>query len=423
MSVCGESDPVSGVEAAIVGMDASLDRMAGVVAGDALDARACERTLAAVERQSRRLAGIRLRVLAAADRARVAQEAGFTGTEAWAARRTNTPRAAAARQVALAAELAEGCDATARALDDGFVSAGHAAVIVGATRDLPETVTSAQREVVERQLITDAEDLDPEQLRRRARRVLEAIEPDQDVVDAHENELVRTEEEAAREKCALTFHDNGDGTTSGHFTIPTLSAAILRKVIESMTAPRRLRLTPTQLHSAQEPTTFDWRHRRGLAFAELLEHLPTDHLHPKTAATVVVTFDEKLLREALKVAGLDTGQTITAGEARRLACNAGIIPAVLGTRSVALDLGRENRLFSESQRLAAHLHHDACAADGCERPYAWCELHHRQPWSLGGHTNLHDAVPLCHWHHQRIHDHHYRHTYQPDGTIRFRRRP
>ena len=169
--------------------------------------------------------------------------------------------------------------------------------------------------------------------------------------------------------------------------------------------------------------SFDWRQRRGIAFAQLLEHLPTDHLHPKTAATVVVTIDHRGLCEALKVAGLGTGESISAGQARRLACGAGLVPAVLGGRSVALDLGREARLFSQAQRIAAGLSHDTCAAAGCDRPFAWCELHHRQPWVAGGRTDLGNAVPLCHWHHQRIHDHHYLHTHLPDGTIRFRRRP
>ena len=81
----------------------------------------------------------------------------------------------------------------------------------------------------------------PDQLRRIARRAIEAVEPDQKIVDAHENELLRTEEQAAREKCSLTLHDNGDGTTTGHFTIPALAAAILGKVIDAMTAPRRMR--------------------------------------------------------------------------------------------------------------------------------------------------------------------------------------
>jgi hypothetical protein len=168
---------------------------------------------------------------------------------------------------------------------------------------------------------------------------------------------------------------------------------------------------------------FDWKHRRGLAFAQLLEHLPTDHLHTKTAATVVVTIDHTVLTGALKTARLDTGEQISAGEARRLACGAGILPAVLGGRSVALDLGRESRLFSEAQRIAVGLRYDTCAADGCQKPFAWTELHHRQPWSHGGRTNLADAIPLCHWHHQRIHDHTYDHQTLPDGSIRFHRRP
>ena len=136
----------------------------------------------------------------------------------------------------------------------------------------------------------------------------------------------------------------------------------------------------------------------------------------------MVTLDHHTLTGALKTAGLDTADTISAGEARRLACGAGLIPAVLGTASVALDLGRETRLFTQAQRIAAGLKHDTCAADGCDRPYAWTELHHRQPWSHGGSTDLDNAVPLCHWHHQRIHDHTYQHTWQPDGTVSFQRR-
>jgi hypothetical protein len=95
---------------------------------------------------------------------------------------------------------------------------------------------------------------------------------------------------------------------------------------------------------------------------------------------------------------------------------------VLGGRSEVLDLGRLKRLFSESQRVALGLRFKACAADGCERPFAWCELHHRRPWSQLGRTDLTDAVPLCHFHHQRIHDTGFVHATLPDGSVRFSRR-
>ena len=174
--------------------------------------------------------------------------------------------------------------------------------------------------MVEAHLVEKAARFSPDQLRRVARRAIEAVEPDQSVVDAHENEQVRTEEQAAQEKCSFTLHDNGDGTTTGHFTIPALAAAILGKIMDTMTAPRRMREPGSD--NGTPDRSFDWRHRRGLAFAELLEHLPTDHLHPKTAATVVVTIDHTVLAGALKAAHLDTDQTLSAGEARRLACNA-----------------------------------------------------------------------------------------------------
>ena len=138
---------------------------------------------------------------------------------------------------------------------------------------------------------------------------------------------------------------------------------------------------------------------------------------------MVVTIDHTTLTGALKTANLDTGHTISAGEARRLACNAGLLPAVLGGASVALDLGREHRLFTEPQRLATGLQHHTCAAQDCQRPFAWTELHHHQPWSHGGRTDLRNAVPLCHYHHQRIHDPDFEHHEQPDATIRFHRRP
>ena len=223
--------------------------------------------VADLDRAGRRLEALKLKILAAADHAGTARDAGFTGTDAWTARHTNTSRTTAAREVHLATELEHGHDTTAQALDAGLVSPAHAAVILHAADQLPAGVSDQQRATVEAVLVEQAQRLNPDQLRRLARRAVEEIEPDQAAVDTHENDLIRTEEATARDACSLTFHDNQDGTTTGHFTIPTLAAAILRKVVESMTAPRRMR--------ASEQPSHDWRHRRGLAFAELLEHLPT----------------------------------------------------------------------------------------------------------------------------------------------------
>jgi hypothetical protein len=373
-------------------------------------------------RAESRIASLKLTVLATAERTRTAQRVGAASTGQWAARLSRADGADTQRQVGLATGLTRRT-ATQRALGEGRISASHADVIVRADRDLPRHLTPEQRERVEVALLDKAETLSPSALRRAARRSLEAIEPDPAVVDAHEDDLVRSQEERAWERTRLTLHDNHDGTVVGHFTVPTLHGHLLRKLLETMTAPRRAALgaSRAQAGPTQGPDT-DWDHARGTAFCELLEHLPTDHLHSRTAATIVVTISEAVLRDRLAAAGLDTGESLSSGEARRLACNAGILPAVLGGRSEVLDLGRSRRLFSEAQRVATGLGFATCAADGCERPYAWCELHHRQPWSREGRSDLRDAVPLCHFHHRRIHDSGFVHSRLPDGRVRFSRR-
>ena len=120
---------------------------------------------------------------------------------------------------------------------------------------------------------------------------------------------------------------------------------------------------------------------------------------------------------------VDTGlHPDAAADARRLACGAGLVPAVTGGASQPLDLGRGKRLFTETQRVALALRHSTCSADGCDRPYAWCELHHHDPWSHGGTTELANAVPLCGFHHRRIHDPRYHHRRTPGGALTFHRR-
>ncbi|KQT92079.1 hypothetical protein ASG49_08910 [Marmoricola sp. Leaf446] len=370
--------------------------------------------LQGVERAQRRLAAVRLKVLGAAEAQQTAAARGLPTTAAWAARESRTSTVDAARETRLAVALgAEPHGDTARALEAGDVSTAHAAVITAALATLPGRLTTDQRAACERRLVVDAQRYSPDQLRRHARRVLAEVEPDQQAVDAEEDAQVAAEEDRAYAATALSFHDNGDGTVTGRFTLPHLQAAMLKKAVEALAAPRRVRGTE---HTSPE-------HARGIALATLLEHLPTEHLTGTTSAQVVVTMDVTLLRGALRTAGLDTDQPISAGQARRLACNAHLLPAVwgktLGGASRVLDLGRSSRLFNDTQRTAVAAVHRHCAADGCDRPTAWCELHHRTAWSTGGTTDLADAVPLCHWHHRRIHDHRFRHSWRPDGSVVF----
>lgn len=369
-----------------------------------------------------RLQALELRLVAAADRARVAAVSGARDTAAWLAVQTRGGAAQAARDARLATDLADRLPTTGAALETGQVSTAHARVIAHAMGQLPAGIGPVERERVETCLAEQARELDPTALRRAARCALAAVESDPTVVDAHEDAQLVDEEARARARTRLTLHDNADGTTTGHFTIPTLAASVLAKVLGAMTSPRRASLGVGHAQGGDQGTRRDPAHERGVAFAHLMERLPTDRLHSKTAATIVVTLDHDHLLGQVKPAGLDTGERVSGGEARRLACGAGILPAVLDGASVPVDLGRQKRFFNGAQQALGATKWTRCAARGCTIPYAWCELHHQQPWSRGGPTDFEQMEPHCSFHHHRIHDPAYRHRRHPDGSVTFHRR-
>ncbi len=392
----------------------------GPVTGAGWSPRDYAAALAGIDRALHRLAAVRLTLIAAADQAGVAAATGASDTTAWVAATTRTAGPTAARDTRLAATLTRGLPATAAALAAGDLSPDHAGVIAAAATHWPATLTGPQRAVVEAGLVAAAARLDPPRLRAAARRALAALPIPDPVVDAHENTILAGEEERAARAARLTWHDNQDGTISGQFTIPLLAGTILAKILHQMTSPRRTpRTTSTDSTAGGGAGSGEWAHRYGLAFTHLLEHLPTDHLHPKAAATIVITLPLTDLHARLRAATLDTGDHISAGTARRLACTAGLIPAVLGGPSLPLDLGRRTRLFTDTHRIALATRYTSCAATGCDRPYAWTELHHRDPWSHGGPTNLDHAVPLCRAHHTQLHTGTLQHTLTQDPTGRY----
>jgi uncharacterized protein DUF222/HNH endonuclease len=95
--------------------------------------------------------------------------------------------------------------------------------------------------------------------------------------------------------------------------------------------------------------------------------------------------------------------TISAAEARIHACDCTLIPAVLGTQSEPLDLGRRHRLITTPLRHALYLRDRGCAFPGCHRPPRHCQGHHIRHWADGGPTELGNLVLLCAHHHRLLH--------------------
>jgi hypothetical protein len=89
---------------------------------------------------------------------------------------------------------------------------------------------------------------------------------------------------------------------------------------------------------------------------------------------------------------------------RRMACEAEIIPVVLGSDGVVLDLGRATRLASRYQRKALEVMYPTCAIPECAVPHSHCQPHHIRYWRDDGSTDMDNLVPLCSSHHRSVHE-------------------
>ncbi len=372
-------------------------------------------------RLNARVTELKWRVLADADRNEIGADEAATGTATWLANHTRETRAKTHRDLRGALLLDEPRhEPTRRAFAGGRLTEDQVWVILRAVEDLPaDEVTDEDRVRAEEHLIALAAEHDAKQLRILAHRIFEVIAPEE--ADRREAEALEREERRALQTTRFSMHDNGDGTHSGSFKLPTLHAEMLGKALQAFAAPRRT--DPASWVDA-EGRKVGYPTRLGHAFCDLIEHLPHKRLPQAGGNTALlnITIDLDKLRRGVGAGVLDTGGRVSPGELRRLSCNAGIVPAVLGSASEVLDLGRTVRVHTRPQRTAIALRDNGCRAEGCDRPPAWCEAHHRNPWSQGGKTTVEDGLLLCPFHHRRVHDSRYRDQVLPTGKIRFTRR-
>ncbi|XKH52039.1 HNH endonuclease [Citricoccus nitrophenolicus] len=88
---------------------------------------------------------------------------------------------------------------------------------------------------------------------------------------------------------------------------------------------------------------------------------------------------------------------------RQLACEADLIPVVLGGSGEVLDVGRSKRLFTPQLRRAITARDGGCTAPGCSIPAPWCEAHHIHHWEDGGTTSVENGALVCSHHHHAVH--------------------
>ena len=290
----------------------------------------------------------------------------------------------------------------------GEVSAEQAVLIANAVDRLAPDVPASAVTSLQSDLVGHAQTLSFVQLQQVCRHAVEVVDPDG--ADAALAAGLEAEEARALQLCELRLRRSGDGWTGFSGRLPDAQADMFKKALDASTSPRHQRAVATgPHHTATDSDTGDggpsYQQRLGRAFAELIEHLPVDKLprHGVGNATVVITMSLDQLKTGLGEAMLDTGTAMSPGQVRRLACNATLIPAVLGANSAILDLGPVQRLYDRYQRIALAVRDRGCIWPGCDRPPSWCEAHHIIPWADGGPTDLANGCLLCPFHHHLVH--------------------
>jgi hypothetical protein len=273
----------------------------------------------------------------------------------------------------------------AAALSSGEISHEHIRVILGCVRKLPAAV----HEIAETELLTAAAAADPTSPARACRELRIRVGADDDAAAAAQR---------IYDNRWLTMATTFDGMTHLEGMLDPESAATVAAAI----APLLARSGPED-----ERTTNQSRADALVTLAAMALSAGTLPDHGGDRPQVIVTIPYTELRDGIAAGQFPTatlnGQPLTPSAARRIACDAGIIPAVLGTDSEILDLGRSRRIFGRAQRRAAALRDKGCVFPRCQAPLIRCQLHHVEFWELSGPTDLNNSAYVCHFHHWLVH--------------------
>ncbi len=133
-----------------------------------------------------------------------------------------------------------------------------------------------------------------------------------------------------------------------------------------------------------------------------------DLAHTRRVPEITILTDLQTLTSGLHGRGIcetDNGVPLPVSTVRRLCCDAEIIPMVLGTDGVPLDVGRSARSVTPHQRRALRAMYRTCGHPDCTVGFSACKAHHvRWWWQDLGPTDLDNLLPLCERHHHLVHE-------------------
>lgn len=213
--------------------------------------------------------------------------------------------------------------------------------------------------------------------------------------------VLQRERDVARRFASLSPPMGGAaGVFEYRLSLDTESSAVLEAALGPLSGPRSRDSEPDLRPSGQ---------RRAEALIEVVrravaagEGVPTT---TKAQLFVSVDHDDLVARTGAgtTLGGASTGQVLAPETVRRIACDASVIPVVMGAEGEVLDWGRERRLFTRAQVKRLWIRDGGCTFPSCTVPAQWCDAQHLVHWADGGPSDLANAALLCGRHHTIVH--------------------
>jgi hypothetical protein len=334
------------------------------------------------------------RLIERVDRSGEFSRDGFVSVSAYVRERAGESQGWASKRVHVGRALADRLPATAAAWEKGALGLEHAVVIDKATRELKD---AGQVRVVDEALAGACPWASPHDLAGIAEQIRAATAP----------EAAADKADKQRMAAKLSLSKTLDGMWRLDGWLDPETGALVNQALGAFTDPTRTGGSggAGQSEALAEPNAL----RRARALGEICRqaagHAESCNGTGGGRHTMIITMDWEALRSGLGV-GTVAGDrsTLPAGALRRLACDAAIIPAVLGGDGAILDFGRKTRLISPSLRAFLIARDGGCVFPGCDRPASWCDAHHRKAWHDGGCTDRDNLDLLCSKHHHLVHE-------------------
>jgi hypothetical protein len=320
----------------------------------------------------------------------------FRSARSWAIAELHLDPFEASRLVLMSRQLRD-LPAVDEAFTAGAVSQAHAALLTRAARQVGLDHVRASLDT----LLELATTASPRHLRVATLHLRHCVDP-----DATDRDAVRR-----YEKRELSVAPTLDGMVVVNGMLDETAGATVIAALNALMPPPR----------DDDPRTAG--QRRADALAELCRRsldsgeLPTVK-GEKPHLVLTLSYEELLGQLGATPANLDGVGPVSGSDARMLACDCAVIPAVLNSAGEVLDIGRKTRVWPTATARAIGLRDQTCRHVGCDIPAGHCDLHHKKSWAAGGPTSYENGILACRHHHTRLHK--YGVQYLPDGRFAIR---